>query len=516
MGSTNTHNEETSFEATLMASAEKLRGAMDPAEYKHIVLGLVFLRYLGEAFEKKRKELQQDKLADPEDPEEYQADNIYWVPQEARWSLFAAEAHSPNIGKKIDEAMRAVEKENESLKGALYKEYGKPSLDPNTLSGLIDLFSNLKLSGQSEDFDFLGRIYEFFLAEFAGKEGKRGGDFYTPPSIVKTLVAMTEPYSGRVYDPCCGTGGFFVQSERLINAHQGKIGDVAIYGQERNNTTWKLAKMNLAIRGVDADIRWNAEGTLLKDAFPDLRFDYILANPPFNIKEWSGELLRDDPRWKFGVPPQKNANFAWVQHMIHHLTSHGVAGIVLANGSMTSNIGTEGEIRKALIQNNLIDCMVALPSQLFFGTSISACLWIFAKNRTNGKSRKSILRNRSGEILFIDARNLGHMVSRTQRSFSQDDINRIADTYHAWRGQQDSGKYENLVGFCKTISLEEVHQQDFMLSPGRYVGTEVEEDDGPSFECKMQNLMVRFNDHLDQAQRLTDQIQENLKRLGYA
>jgi len=506
-----------SLEAHLMASADKLRGAMDPGEYKHIVLGLLFLRYLSEAFEKKRCELENDELADPEDPEEYQAENVYWVPMAARWSSIAAKARSPEIGKILDEAMRAIERDNDQLKGVLHKGYGSSSnLDSSMLGGLVDLFTNIKLAENSQDFDFLGRIYEFFLAEFAGKEGKRGGDFYTPPSIVQTLVEMIEPVHGRVYDPCCGTGGFFVQSERLIKAHRGKIGNIAIYGQERNNTTWKLAKMNLAIRGVDADIKWNAEGTLLKDALPDLRFDYILANPPFNIKEWSGNLLRDDPRWKYGIPPEKNANFAWLQHIIHHLTPNGFAGIVLANGSMSSNTDSEGDIRKALIENNLVDCMVALPGQLFFGTQIPACLWILAKNRSNGKSGGVNLRDRRNEILFVDARQLGHMSSRTQRSFSSDDISRIANTYHIWRGQKKSEKYEDIVGFCKSATLKEVAAHNYVLTPGRYIGTETEEQNPECFESKMQNLVDKLYEQMDSAKQLSSQIQQNLRGLGYA
>lgn len=508
--------EEQSLEEHLEVSADRLRGAMDPGEYKHIVLGLVFLRYLSEAFEKKRRELESDELADPEDPEEYQAENVYWVPIAARWSTIAARAHSPAIGKAIDDAMRAIERDNEQLKGVLHKDYGNPKLSSNMLGGLIDLFTNIKLSENDQSFDFLGRIYEFFLANFAGKEGKKGGDFYTPPSIVQILIEMIEPIQGRVYDPCCGTGGFFVQSERLIKAHQGKIGNIAIYGQERNETTWKLAKMNLAIRGVDADIRWNVEGTLLKNALPDMRFDYVLANPPFNIKEWSGNLLRDDSRWKYGVPPEKNANFAWLQHIIHHLTPNGFAGIVLANGSMSSNTDSEGDIRKALIENNLVDCMVALPPQLFFGTQIPACLWILAKNRANGKSGGITLRDRRNEILFIDARKLGLMTSRTQRSFSKEDINLIADTYHNWRGQEKSKKYEEVAGFCKSATLKEIAANNYILTPGRYIGSDIEEEDSECFERKMQNLIEKLYEQMVFARQLSDQIQENLRGLGYA
>jgi len=507
-------NKTATLEASLMLAAEQLRGSMDPADYKHIVLGLVFLRYLSEAFDKKQTELKQDNLADPEDPEEYQAENVFWVPKIARWAGIAAQARSPDIGKKIDEAMRAIERDNESLKGILHKDYGNPNLDPNILGGLVDLFTNVNLVGLG--FDFLGRVYEFFLAEFAGKEGKRGGDFYTPPSIVRTLVEMIEPIYGRVYDPCCGTGGFFVQSEKLIQTHRGKIGDIAIYGQERNNTTWKLAKMNLAIRGIDADIRWNTEGTLQKDALPDLRFEYILANPPFNVKDWSGELLRDDSRWKYGIPPIKNANFAWIQHIIHHLTPNGIAGVVLANGSMSSNTDTEGDIRKALIESNLVDCMVALPSQLFFGTQIPACLWIFARNRASGKSGTTELRDRREEMLFIDARSLGHMISRTQRVFSDEDFRKIAGTYHAWRGLNHKKEYQDIAGFCKLATLDEVAQHNYVLTPGRYVGTEINEEDEESFEGKMQSLVSQLYEQMDQALQLQKQIRKNLDGLIYA
>jgi len=497
------------LEEILVEATEKLRGAMDPAEYKHIVLGLVFLRYLSEAFEAKQRDLEIDKLADPEDPEEYQADNIFWVPKAARWNYLSSHSRNSSIGKKIDEAMRSIESENDSLKDALYKEYGKPSLDAKLLGGLVDLLTNLKLAESAGDFDFLGRIYEFFLAYYAGKEGKRGGDFYTPSSIVRTLVEMIQPLHGRVYDPCCGTGGFFIQSEKLIQAHQGRIGDIAIYGQERNNTTWKLAKMNLAIRGVEADIRWNPEGTLLEDAFPDMRFDYILANPPFNIKDWGGELLKEDSRWKLGTPPEGNANFAWIQHILHHLNSNGIAGVVLANGSMTSSTDSEGEIRKNLIENGHVDCMVALPSQLFYGTQIPACLWILKKNgsKTNGKKKP-------GNVLFIDARNLGRMISRNQRELTKEDIHKIADTYRAWRENKKS--YCDLPGFCKSASLEEIRKNDFMLTPGRYVGPELPEEEEGAFESKMQTLVEQLQSHMNEAQQLAKRIRKNLEGLGYA
>ncbi len=371
----------------------------------------------------------------------------------------------------------------------------------------MDLFTNLKFKGTSEDFDFLGRVYEFFLAHYASKEGKKGGDFYTPSSIVKTLVNMIEPLKGRVYDPCCGTAGFFVQSEKLIKEHQGQIGNIAIYGQERNNTTWKLAKMNLAIRGMEADIRWNPEGTLLKDAFPDMRFEYILANPPFNVQDWAGELLRDDSRWKYGPPPIKNANFAWVQHILHHLTPNGVAGVLLANGSMTSSINGEGEIRKALVENNHIECMVALPAQLFYGTQIPACLWILRKNRSKQNKLNQT------QTLFIDAKNLGEMISRKQKELTEKDIKTISDTYHNWlRGEKS---YQDIPGFCKSVSKDEIEKNDYMLTPGRYVGIENQEEDEISFLEKMQNLVQILHQQMEEAEQLTKRIRKNLEGLGY-
>jgi type I restriction enzyme M protein len=496
------------LEESLVAATEKFRGAMDPAEYKHIILGLVFLRYLSEAFELKQKVLEADKLSDPEDPEEYQADNIFWVPKVARWSHLSSQSRNASIGKKIDEAMRSIENENESLKGVLYKDYGKPNLDPKMLGGLVDMLTNLKLEGSTADFDFLGRIYEFFLAHYAGKEGKRGGDFYTPSSIVRTLVEMIEPLHGRVYDPCCGTGGFFVQSEKLIKAHQGKIGDIAIYGQERNNTTWKLAKMNLAIRGVEADIRWNPEGTLLNDAFPDMRFDFCLANPPFNVEEWGGELLKEDSRWKSGIPPEKNANFAWIQHILYHLKPNGRAGIVLANGSMTSTKDSEGEIRKALVEKGHVDCMVALPSQLFYGTQIPACLWILRKNDSNFKAKEE-----TNDVLFIDARNLGKMISRKQLELTEEDIHKIADAYHDRR--KGKNKYMDIPGFCKLVSLEEIRKSDFMLTPGRYVGTVLIEENEEEFASRMRTLVEQLQGYMSEAQQLSGRIHENLAGLGY-
>ena len=401
-----------SIERTLWTAADKMRGAMDPGEYKHVALGLLFLRYVSVAFDAKRAELLADEYADPEDPEEYQAVNVFWVPEAARWSRIAGSAKQTDIGQQIDAAMRAIEEDNPSLKDALPKVYGREALDRSIITGLIELFGNLKLDGTRADFDLIGRIYEYFIGEFASNEGKRGGEFYTPKSVVETLTEILEPTKGGVYDPCCGTGGFFVQSEKFIAAHQGRIADIAIYGQGRNHTTFRLARMNLAIRGVFADIRWNGEGTLLRDAFPDERFDFILANPPFNISDWSGEMLREDVRWEFGAPPVGNANFAWLAHIHHHLSATGVAGVVLANGSMSSMQSGEGDIRRAMVQADAVDAMVALPGQLFFGTQIPACLWILARDKSNGVAKDAKLRDRRGEVLFIDARKMGALLDR--------------------------------------------------------------------------------------------------------
>ncbi len=431
------------FEAELFKAADKLRGNMEPSDYKHVALGLIFLKYISDAFEARHAELLAEDAQAAEDRDEYLADNIFWVPKDARWSHLKANAKRPEIGQLIDDAMRAIEKDNESLKGVLPKDYARPALNKLMLGELIDLISGIALGeGNDKSRDVLGRVYEYFLGQFAGAEGKRGGEFYTPRSVVRVLVEMLEPYQGRVYDPCCGSGGMFVQSEKFVLEHGGRIGDIAIYGQESNYTTWRLAKMNLAVRGIDADIRWNNEGSFHKDELRDLRFDHILANPPFNISDWGGERLRDDPRWQFGVPPAGNANTAWLQHIHWHLAPNGCAGVVLANGSMSSNQSGEGDIRRAMVEADAVDCMVALPGQLFYSTQIPACLWFLARDKS-GKSPSPSgrgargegeqYRDRRGEVLFIDARNLGTMVDRTRRELTDADIQKIADTYHAWR-----------------------------------------------------------------------------------
>lgn len=505
------------FEAELFKAADKLRGNMEPSDYKHVVLGLIFLKYISDAFEARHQALLTEDPAAAEDRDEYLAENVFWVPKEARWSHLQANAKKPTIGTLIDDAMRAIEKENESLKGVLPKDYARPALNKVMLGELIDLISGIALNeegGKSKD--ILGRVYEYFLGQFAGAEGKRGGEFYTPRSVVRVLVEMLEPYSGRVYDPCCGSGGMFVQSDKFVQEHGGRIGDIAIYGQESNYTTWRLCKMNLAVRGIDADIRWNNEGSFHKDELRDLKADFILANPPFNVSDWGGERLRDDVRWQFGVPPVGNANYAWLQHIYHHLAPNGIAGVVLANGSMSSQQSGEGEIRRAMLEADVVDCMVALPGQLFYSTQIPACLWILAKGRSNGLVRKTRLRDRRGQVLFIDARNMGVMVDRTRRELTDEEIRKIADTYHAWRGEKDAGEYADVPGFCKSATLDEIRKHDYVLTPGRYVGAAAQEDDGEPFAEKMDRLAAQWREQRAEAARLDAAIEANLEALGFS
>jgi type I restriction enzyme M protein len=491
--------------------ADALRGSVDAAEYKHVVLGLIFLKYISDAFEEQHGKLVAAKAqgADPEDPDEYRAVNIFWVPQDARWAAIQSNAKRPDIGQIIDDAMDAVEKDNPSLKGVLPKDYARPGRSATSLGQLIDLISNIQVGdAESRSKDVLGRVYEYFLSQFASAEGKKGGQFYTPTHVVRLLVEMIEPFKGRVYDPCCGSGGMFVQSEKFIHAHAGTIGDISIYGQESNYTTWRLAKMNLAIRGIDGQI---AHGdSFHNDQHPDLKADYILANPPFNVRDWGGDRLKGDKRWKYGTPPEGNANFAWVQHMVHHLAPAGVAGFVLANGSMSSNISSEGEIRQKLIEADLVDCMVALPGQLFYSTQIPACLWLLARDRQDGR-----FSDRRGEVLFIDGRRMGEMIDRTHRTLSEEDIAKIAGTYHAWRGEEDAPEYEDVPGFCKRASLEEIEKQGYVLTPGRYVGIEEQEDDGEPFDEKMERLMAQLQEQIVEGQRLDSDIKANLEELGY-
>ena len=506
------------YEAELWGMADALRGSMDAAEYKHVVLGLIFLKYISDAFEEARAKLKAERHegADPEHPDEYRAQSIFWVPPEARWSHLRAQARQPTIGQLVDDAMEGIERDNPALKDVLPKDYARPALDKSRLGRLIDLVGNITVGdAAARSTDVLGRVYEYFLSQFASAEGKKGGEFYTPRSVVKLLVAMLEPYRGRVYDPCCGSSGMFVQAEAFIRAHASGNGnggraraDISIYGQESNYTTWRLAKMNLAIRGIEGQI---AHGdSFHDDRHPDLRADFILANPPFNVSDWGGDRLREDRRWDYGVPPAGNANFAWVQHMAHHLAPNGTAGFVLANGSMSSNQSGEGAIRKNLIEKDLVDGMVALPGQLFYSTQIPACLWFLARDRRGGR-----FRDRRGELLFIDARRLGRMVDRTHRELTEDEIDRIAAAYHAWRGGEGAAGYADEPGFCKSASLEEVRKHGHVLTPGRYVGAAPQEDDGEPFEEKMTRLAAQWREQRAEAERLDAKIEANLEALGY-
>jgi len=528
------------FEEKLWQAADKLRGHMDAAEYKHVVLGLIFLKYISDAFEERHQYLiretvdpnseyytvsEQERSIVAEDRDEYLAHNIFWVPKEARWSLFQANAKQSTIGKLIDDAMVAIERDNKSLKGVLPKDYARPTLDKQRLGELIDLVGTIGLGDrESRSKDILGRVYEYFLSQFASAEGKKGGQFYTPRCVVRVLVEMLAPYKGRVFDPCCGSGGMFVQSEKFVEAHGGHIGDISIYGQESNHTTWKLAKMNLAIRGIEGNLGPENADSFHRDLHPDLKTDYVLANPPFNDSDWGGERLRKDVRWKYGVPPIGNANFAWVQNFIHHLAPNGIAGYVLANGSMSSNQSGEGEIRKSMIEADIVDCMVALPGQLFYSTQIPVCLWFIARNKKDKK-----FRDRSGETLFIDARKLGQLIDRVHRELTDEEIAKIANTYHAWRlpaataaqvgGDVGAGhalpKYEDIPGFCKSATIEEIRLHGHVLTPGRYVGAEAVEEDDEPFEEKMKRLTSKLEEQFAESAKLEKEIQENIKRLGY-
>ena len=500
------------LEKQLWSAADKLRKNIDAAEYKHVVLGLIFLKYISDSFEDLFAKLHEGKGefegADPEDRDEYKAKNIFFVPKPARWEFLQDNAKKPEIGKLVDEAMDAIEKENASLKGVLPKVYARQNLDPASLGSLIDLISGIALGdAKARSADVLGHVFEYFLGEFALAEGKKGGQFYTPRCIVELLVAMLEPYKGRVFDPCCGSGGMFVQSEKFVESHQGLVDDISIYGQESNQTTWRLAKMNLAIRGIDSSqVKWNSEGSFLNDALKDVRADYIIANPPFNDSDWSGDQLRSDARWQYGVPPTGSANFAWLQHFAFHLAPSGQAGIVLAKGALTSKSGGEGDIRRRMIEEgNLIDCIVNLPAKLFLNTQIPAALWFLSRNRSNGK-----FRDRSGEILFIDARDMGELINRRNRTLTADDIKTISDTYHNWRNP--NGDYEDVKGFCASVSLERVKELDYVLTPGRYVGLPEEEDDF-DFAERFAALQKEFATQLEEEKVLNKAILEALGKV---
>ena len=509
------------FESDLWRAADALRSNMDAAEYKHVVLGLIFLKYISDAFEEQHAKLEADRAkgADPEDPDEYRAANIFWVPKEARWSGLKAGAKQPTIGKTLDDAMLAIERDNPSLKGVLPKDYAHPRLDKQRLGQLIDLVANIGLGdSESRSKDILGRVYEYFLSQFASAEGKKGGQFYTPRCVVRLLVEMLAPYKGRVFDPCCGSGGMFVQSIKFVEAHAngngngGKAkGQISVYGQESNHTTWRLAKMNLAIRGIDGNLGREHADSFHRDLHPDLKADYVLANPPFNDSDWRGDLLKDDKRWKFGTPPIANANFAWVQHFISHLAPTGLAGFVLANGSMSSNQSGEGEIRKNIIEADLVDCMVALPPQLFYATQIPVCLWFLARDKRNGR-----FRDRRTQTLFINARNLGAMIDRVHRELDEDDIHQIANIYHAWRGDKDCmTQYEDVLGFCKSATLEDIRKNNHILTPGRYVGAALEEEDIEPFAERMTRLTAELMEETKRSAKLDKIIWANLEDIGY-
>lgn len=539
-GNNNTNDKATAnlgFEQKLWLAADKLRGNMDAAEYKHVILGLIFLKYISDSFENRREWLVKE-TTDPkstyhvkddkhrqtvlEDRDEYISENVFWVPPSARWKVLKDNAKQPTIGKIIDEAMETIEKENPRLKGILPRNYGRPDLDKTRLGELIDLISTISVGyTQNVAQDVLGRVYEYFLGRFASAEGKSGGEFYTPSCVVRVLVEMIEPYKGRIYDPCEGSGGMFVQSEKFVESHGGRRGDISIYGQESNPTTWRLAAMNLAIRGIEANLGGQWADTFHNDLHPDLKADYIMANPPFNISDWGGDRLREDKRWVYGVPPLTNANFAWVEHMIYHLAPAGIAGFVLANGSMSSNMGGEGEIRKAIIEADLVDCMIAMPGQLFYSTQIPVCLWFLTRSKANKG-----FRNRQGQTLFIDVRKMGTMIDRVHRELTDEDIMKIATTYHAWRGEppslgklRRSGKelaeYSDVPGFCKSAKLDEIRKHGHVLTPGRYVGTEDVEDDGEPFDDKMKRLVTQLREQTVKARKLDEAIVRNMKELGY-
>jgi len=506
------NNGDLGFEKKLWITADKLRNNMDAAEYKHVVLGLIFLKYISDSFLEKYNELLKEKAKDntidPEDRDEYIAQNIFWVPVKSRWDYLQDNAKKPEIGKLIDDAMELIEKENPSLRGVLPINYARPNLDKQRLGMLIDLIGTISLgTKENKSKDILGRVYEYFLGQFADAEGKKGGQFYTPRCIVNLLVEILKPYKGRVLDPCCGSGGMFIQSEKFILAHGGRINDVSIYGQESNQTTWKLCKMNLALRAIDSSfVKWNNEGSFLNDVHKDLRADYVIANPPFNDSDWSGETLREDVRWKYGAPPIGNANFAWVQHFIYHLSPNGRAGFVLSNGSLSSNTSGEGEIRKNILEADLVECIVALPSQLFYNTMIPACLWFINKKKPE---------HRKGQTLFIDARNLGQMIDRRHRELTEEDIKKISSAYDNWASSKPGSKYEDELGFCKSATIEEIKKQEYILTPGRYIGFVEKEESMEEFQDKMSRLTKDLSNQFQESKKLEEEIKSNLKAIGF-
>ncbi len=506
-----TKSKELSIEDKLWETANVLRGSMDASEYRNVVLGLIFLKYVSDSFEARHAELLKSEYPeDAEDPDMYLSENIFWVPKEARWELIRKSSKKPQIGEIIDNAMDVIEKNNNSLHGVLSKDYASPDLDKTRLGEVVDLISNIQLGNtQAQRSDILGHVYQYFLNQFAANEGKKGGEFYTPSSIVNTLVEMIEPYKGRIYDPCCGSGGMFVQSDKFVKEHQGRIGDLSVYGEESNPTTWKIAKMNLAIRGIDSDLGPHQGDTFANDLHKGERFDYILANPPFNVKNWGGDKLREDARWKYGVPPVGNANYAWIEHIISKLAPNGKAGFVLANGALSTSKKDEYSIRKAILEDDKIDAIVAMPSQMFYTTGIPVSLWFVDMDKKSSHER-----SRKGETLFIDARNMGEMIDRTHRAFSKEDIKKIADTYHAYRGTNGQ-EYKDIAGFCKIAKLDEIAKNDYVLTPGRYVGLAKQKDDGVPYEVKMKQLTGELKEQFEESNELQAEIKDVLKELEY-
>lgn len=488
------------FEDAIWRAADKLRGNLNASEYEGVVLGLIFLKYISDKFEAKFKELSEDEYADVEDKDEYEADGVFFVPQDARWSVISQAAHTPQIGKVIDDALESIERENTKLKGVLPSNYARPELDKRRLGDVVDLFTNIHMLASGDEKDLLGRVYEYCLQKFASMEGKNAGEFYTPSCIVRTIVEILQPYVGRVYDPCCGSGGMFVQSAKFIQNHQKDINNISVYGQEANPSTWKMAHMNVAIRGLEANLGQSYADTFFNDQHPTLKADFIMANPPFNLSDWGADKLEKDVRWKFGIPPAGNANFAWMQHMIHHLSPTGRIGLVLANGALSSQTGGEGAIRQKIVEADLVEGIVALPSQLFYSTGIPVSLWFLSRNK-----------QQAGKVLFIDARNMGTMVTRAVRELQQDDIKKIASTFDSFR----NGTLEDEKGFCAVKTLQDIQAQDFILTPGRYVGIAEQEDDGEPFAEKMQRLTSELSGLFAESHRLEDVIREKLAGIGY-
>ena len=488
------------FEETIWRAADKLRGNLNASEYEGVVLGLIFLKYISDKFDAKFQELSQDEYADVEDKDEYEADGVFFVPQDARWNVISLAAHTPEIGKIIDNALLAIERENTKLKGVLPGNYARPELDKRRLGDVVDLFSNIKMLASGDEKDLLGRVYEYCLQKFASMEGKNAGEFYTPSCIVRTIVEILQPFAGRVYDPCCGSGGMFVQSAKFIKNHQKDINNISVYGQEANPSTWKMAHMNVAIRGLEANIGQSYADTFFNDQHPTLKADFIMANPPFNLSDWGADKLEKDPRWKFGLPPAGNANFAWMQHMIHHLSPTGRIGLVLANGALSSQTGGEGDIRQKIVEADLVEGIIALPSQLFYSTGIPVSLWFLSRNK-----------QQPGKVVFIDARNMGTMVTRAVRELTQEDILRIAETFEAYR----NGTLEDEAGFCAVKTLDDIAAQDYILTPGRYVGIAAQEDDGEPFDEKMLRLTTELAELFKESHRLEDEIRKQLGSIGF-